>query len=87
MGKLDWSKCAPEGGWKERTYYVVDVTFHATNPVHRAILYTGFWDKRRNCPGGYSSLFQGTYEGGKAYVGDLYTVKVISEITDMRDLT
>lgn len=30
----NWSKSAPDGGWKEQTYYVVEVTFKPTNPPH-----------------------------------------------------
>lgn len=32
----------PEGGWQNQTYYVVDIAWRDSNPVHRAILYVGF---------------------------------------------
>lgn len=80
----NWSKSAPDGGWKEQTYYVVEVTFKPSNPPHRAILYTGFWDKVRNRPGGYSNLFQGAYEGGTAYPSEIHTVKPIMKIEGMK---
>ena len=83
--QFDWSKVAPPGGWKERTYYVVNVSFSPSNPEHRAILYTGFWDKKMNKPGGYSNLFQGSYESGKADPDEAYSVRVISEIEDMKN--
>lgn len=32
---------APEGGFRDNSWYVVRVSFRRNNPVHRAILYTG----------------------------------------------
>lgn len=84
--RLDWTKSAPAGGWKPRTYYVAEVKFKPSNPAHRSILYIGFWDDRRNEPGGYSAVFNGSYEGGRAYTAELYSVRVISEIEDMQNV-
>lgn len=81
--EVNWAECAPPGGWKSKTYYVVTVTFNAANPMHRAILYTGFWDDKKNQPGGYSSVFNGSYSCGRASPHELHTVWVISEIKDM----
>jgi len=83
--KLDWSKSAPADGWKPQTYYVVEVQWSVGNPAHRAILYTGFWNARCNEPGSLSVVFNASYDRGKAYPGDLYSVRVISEIEEMKD--
>ncbi len=73
---------APEGGWKPRTYYVIDVCYHAGNPIHRAIMYSSFLEEgnltRR------AEIFNGTYEGLNR-VTDAYYVKGISEITGMEN--
>ena len=48
---------APDGGWVAQAYYIVDVAFNASNPVHRAILFTGFLNDGQ--PGGYACLMKG----------------------------
>lgn len=74
----------PEGGWKERTYYVVEVASGSCNPIHRAILYVGFLNGRRDYPlgGGYTCLFNATYEGLEV-PESMHYIKYISEIRDM----
>lgn len=83
---IDWTACAPEGGWKASAYYVVSVKWRSTNPAHLAILYTGFLG-RDGTPGAYSGIFNPAYERGDAYkyVGGLYSLRVVSEITDMKE--
>lgn len=46
---------APKGGWKEHTFYIVEVAFSNNNPVHRHILYTGFLSEN-GTPSGYNKL-------------------------------
>ncbi len=58
----------PEGGWKDQTYYVVDLAWRSVNVIHRAILYVGFVPREpfygKHAPrfpdlaGGYTSLMQ-----------------------------
>jgi hypothetical protein len=67
----------PEGGWKERTYYVVDVRMHLTNPVHRVIFYSGFLDDGTPC--GYNQLWHGVYED-RYNIKDAYYLKAIRKI-------
>ena len=57
MKSKEWSASAPRGGWKEETYYVVEVSFRNTNPKHRAILYTGFLNESNGMPENYSCIF------------------------------
>lgn len=81
-GKVNWRESAPEGGWKDRTYYVVTVTFNPSNTPHRSILYTGFLE-RDGSPGNYSGVFNPSYEPKCLMVDLLYSVKVVSEIPDI----
>ena len=49
----------PDGGWKERTWYVVEVSYRLGNPIHRSLYYTGFLNgggKKEKWPGGYNVL-------------------------------
>jgi hypothetical protein len=73
----------PPDGWKERTYYVVDVAFGQHNPVHRAIFYTGFLNGPNGMPGGYESIWNPTYEGESMSWRRAYYLKAVSEIPDM----
>lgn len=53
------SKCeliAPEGGWIERMWYVVDVSYRHGNPIHKSLFYTGFLDDKDGTPAGYNGL-------------------------------
>lgn len=69
----------PDGGWKPRTYYVVDVAYRATNPVHRAVFYSGFLHNGH--PSGYNSVWCATYEVGDVYsINECYYLKAVSEI-------
>lgn len=50
----------PKNGWKERTYYIVDVAFSANNVIHRAIFYTGFLNGEKDGePGAYNGFTVG----------------------------
>lgn len=66
----------PSGGWKENTYYIVDVAFSANNPIHRKIFYTGFLNSAGN-PCGYNKF--GFCED-KLELKDAYFVRVIREL-------
>lgn len=66
----------PEEGWKENTYYIVDVAFNRHNPVHKAIFFTGFLNGRDGGPGGYNQLFNPSWEGHQE-LGDMYYVKAV----------
>ncbi len=49
----------PEGGWLEHTWYVVNVSFRAGNPIHRSLFFSGFLNGGKpadKIPGGYSGF-------------------------------
>lgn len=81
----------PEGsfiepsGWKEQTYYVVDVAFSAGNPVHRRILYVGFLNGEPGRPlsGGYTCLLLAAGDTG-SNPEKLHYLKPICEIPQMK---
>lgn len=72
------------GGWKEQTYYVVDVAFKASNPVHRRILYVGFLNgaKGRPLSGGYTCLLRADGDD-QDDPEKLHYLKPICEIPEM----
>jgi hypothetical protein len=65
----------PENGWKQKTYYVVDVSFFKGNPVHRRIFYSGFLED--DTPGAYNQFF---CSDNRRTINDIYYLKVIEEI-------
>ena len=75
----------PEGGWKERTYYVVDISVNKNNPVHRAILYVGFLGKQNPLAGGYTGLMRSP-DDDHYPVTTLYFIRAVCEIPEMREL-
>lgn len=75
----------PEG-WKEQTYYVVEVSFGSHNPIHRAILYVGFINQMKGpLSGAYSNMFQATWEPEVQHPHEAYYIKAICEIKEMSD--
>lgn len=46
----------PRGGWKERTWYLIEVAYNNCNPIHLALFYTGFLNGPNGTPGGYSGV-------------------------------
>jgi hypothetical protein len=78
---------APEGGWKEQTYYVVDTSWRSTNPIHRRILYVGFLGPEgRPLSGGYTALLCGDQEDLDEFSNPelLYYLAPVCEIPEMR---
>lgn len=75
---------APEGGWKPQTYYVVLVQFRPTNSPHRSIFYSGFLNGNDGGPGGYSGLFNPTYDPPFMTSPRLSSMQVLHEIAEMQ---
>ena len=50
----------PKNGWEEQTYYLADVSFSRSNPVHRAIVAIGFLEDGQ--PGSYSEIYSNRYD-------------------------
>ncbi len=92
LGKLPWKIGAKKGdhhplpeGWKERTYYVVEVAASSHNPIHRAILHVGFISEPDHpLSGGYTEFYNGTWEEPLKW-HELYYCKAICEIKEMSD--
>jgi hypothetical protein len=70
----------PEGGWEERSYYVVDVSFHYGNPIHRSIFYTGFLNGKDGGPGGYNQVMNPTYDSPVVGIDKVHHMKVLRKI-------
>lgn len=74
----------PRGGWEERCYYLVDVSYGPSNPIHRAIFFTGFLDDGE--PGGYSNLW-GSYDYPIPFNSvEVYYLKPIRLLTDVGEM-
>lgn len=72
----------PEGGWKERTYYICNVAFSSHNVIHKAIFYTGFLSDNGE-PQGYNGFVNGSgYEDGAPSITEAYYVKPLTELMD-----
>lgn len=70
---------APKGGWKDKTYYIVDVAFSKHNPIHRKIFYSGFTNNGQ--PGAYSGFGQfGSWEAAYESFGKAFYLRVIRVI-------
>jgi hypothetical protein len=77
----------PLNGWKERTWYLVEVAFHPDNCIHRAMFFTGFLNGKDNGPGGYNCLVSigGCYEDEQE-IKDVFYLVVIKKLFSEEDL-
>lgn len=66
----------PKGGWKEHTFYVVDVSFSIDNIIHRDLFFTGFLDHEKK-PAGYNKFFNAEYTISYAVY-----LRVVEEVLD-----
>ncbi len=66
----------PRGGWKEHTWYLVDVSYSKNNPIHRDLLYTGFLGQQGQ-PQGYHALYAQGDCNGIQEVSYLKALKVV----------
>lgn len=73
----------PEGGWKENTYYVVQVSYSPTNPVHTAILGVGFLQEDGS-PGSYSEIWCTSYDS-RVLFRDAWYIEVVKVIGKIRE--
>jgi hypothetical protein len=68
--------------WKPHTIYLVDVSWRKGNPVHRAILHTGFIEKS-GIFGGYCEVWSNCYEGSNSASNALY-LKAVKELATVK---
>ncbi len=71
----------PRCGWKEHTWYLVDVAYNGGNPVHRDLLYTGFLGSD-GTPQGYHALYA---QGDCTPIGRVYYLKAIKIVCSRKD--
>lgn len=65
----------PEGGWKDSTWYLVDVKMKGNNPPHKHLYFTGFGNK------GYSGGFPTNYAPDEiSSLHEYYYLRVIREV-------
>jgi len=64
--------------FEEKTYYVVEVAMRDSNPLHRAIFYSGYLNGPSGKPGGYAVIWEGSYE--ETHTGKVHYMDVISKI-------
>lgn len=72
---------APQEGWAERAYYIVEASFSKRNPIHRYIFYTGFLSvaseyTTEGKPAGYNQFFMRSCEYVSIY--DAYYLKPLT---------
>ena len=77
MNKHQMGVHTPKGGWKPRTWYLVEGCVNTLNPVHTCVLYTGFLNSKGN-PGSYSGITSEKYLGnGDMSIRKYKYIKVI----------
>lgn len=76
---------APTEGWEERSVYLADVSYNDSNPIHRALIFSGFLNDPENAPGGYSKVIN-IIEGSSAPLSDLRYLKIIRKLSGADDL-
>lgn len=75
-------KVAPDGGWKENTYYVCEVAFSSNNVIHNTLFYSGFLDSSGE-PSGYNGFIHGSgCRDGNPTLHDAYYVIPRIELMD-----
>lgn len=73
----------PEGGWKQCTWYLVEVSYNQHNPVHKDLFYSGFLSVlvadsvKEVYPGGYNFL---PAQRTSKEIHEVYYLKVIREV-------
>ena len=71
----------PKEGWKNHTYYLVEVSFSQSNPVHLAILGVGFVgiNAPKGVPGNYSEIWCNAYSRPYKF-REAHYIKAIKEL-------
>jgi hypothetical protein len=70
---------SPEDGWKEKTFYLVDMALNKFSPIYRRIFYSGFLNGPNNTPGGCNCFFN---TDNLIEYSDVYYMKVIKELSE-----
>ena len=67
----------PKGGGRARTWYIVNVSYSATNTIHKSLFFTGFLTDGK--PSGYNILVNETYESNKK-ISDAYYIEAVIDL-------
>lgn len=74
----------PEGGWKPRTLYLVEVAFNENNPIHVSTFFTGFLTNKKE-PAGYNEVHEpGMHESNE--IKDIFYLRAIKVLATSREL-
>lgn len=65
--------------WEENTYYVVDVAFTKTNPMHRKIFFSGFLSADKK-PQGYNGFARFGRSDEALDYQDIHSIKIVRKI-------
>lgn len=77
LGIRKGTRIYPEEGLESRSHYLVKVASSSCNPIHRAVMYTGFVGADGQ-PRGH--IYNPTYEPECLPVGHFYYVEVIQKL-------
>lgn len=74
----------PENGWKNHTYYLVEVSYSSTNPTHLAILGVGFVgiNAPPGTPGNYSEFWNNSYDRPHRF-SEAYYIRALQELVTL----
>jgi hypothetical protein len=70
----------PNGGWKEKTMYIVDVAFTKSNVIHQSYFFSGFLSGGK--PSGYNQIINPNYEEAES-ISSVYYMKATDELPDI----
>lgn len=74
----------PEGGWKESTLYLVEVSFNKHNPIHTSTFFTGFLTYKGD-PSGYNEVHNpGMHESSQ--LSDVFYLRALKVIATADEL-
>lgn len=78
----------PEGGWKELAFYLVLVSYRPSNPIHKAIFYTGFLNDPEGGPGGYNQVWNPTNDAPHWFrsIDQVHFLKVVRFLYDDKEM-
>ena len=70
----------PKDGWKESTWYLVEVSFRKGNPVHYNLFFTGFLNGYGGSPGGYNCLVPHNGVSNGERISNIHNVRYMSAV-------
>ncbi len=71
----------PKNGWKQNTWYLVEVAFHQFNPIFGALFFSGFLNN--GIPSGYNEI-AGLED--KNDINDVVYMRAIKELISVKEM-